>query len=71
VVPQDVNRAYRVNPPLSSVGALRSFPRLRNIIVGALGSAIVACFMSIVRMRLHLLDKIRGNLWSGQLRHHW
>ena len=29
----------------------------RNIIVGALGCAIVPCAISIVRMRLHLSDK--------------
>jgi len=49
-------------------GSLRSVARLRNIIVGALGCAIVACVVSRVRIRLHSLDKIRGNLWNGQLR---
>jgi len=46
----DVNRAYFLNPPSSSVGAL--------------GCAIVACVVSIIRTRLRLADNDRRNLWS-------
>ena len=69
----DVNPVYRMNAPWSSGGALgsRYVPvygssqlrsAQRNIIIGALGCAIMVCVITIVRMRLHWSDEDRRNL---------